>query len=611
MNSDEAIWYLPGDSDQPVGPYTAAEVTEALQAGRCTAATLCWCEGMDDWQSLTDVAPFAGELARQRAAAKKRAMRIAAVVVVVACLVGAGVAAYIVVMGPPEVRRAKKFIAAGFYEEAIQAIAPYVAGKPLDHRARYLLAIAQLNKYATGDAGGGLAASFVGMSAPLDEVQEHLRRVFEAEPEWMEKAREDVAAAAARLPADDGEGLTRHLAIARLRAELNLAETRALAAELMDRAASSVSTEGSGVVRDQEALLQILQWDSSHAGQAVEWVIAGGMGSEYGLRTVLSTLHRWTAQRPELAEPVTLTLLGEAQSLYNANRRTQAKAVLLKVLEIDPDVATTQEHAMLCFKLRDPDEAKLKQYRYFLQTSPKHPYVADVLRMIVKDAVTAFDKYGRWQRANARPYLEAGLEMANRLVQGYATMEGLDADVYELAKRLTQDGQTPQALALTMALLAALPETPLRLAIEQDRTTWRQQMETAAGGPGIRLPQARGPAAPSTPPIAPRQPMIPGADAQSVRESVRLPARITSVAALKQALLSAAARRVLWVALGKDEIDPDTRRTLRVWIQDGGVVWVETDLATVFGFDGLGKDDSTDRSGQAQVAGLYNPQIKG
>jgi hypothetical protein len=58
MNEDEAVWYLAGDDNQPKGPYRAADILAALRQGQLRADGLCWREGMPDWLSMAEVAPF-------------------------------------------------------------------------------------------------------------------------------------------------------------------------------------------------------------------------------------------------------------------------------------------------------------------------------------------------------------------------------------------------------------------------------------------------------------------------------------------------------------------------------------------------------------------------
>ena len=58
MNENEALWYLPGKDDQPRGPYTTDQIMQWCQTGQLDGATLCWRQGMDNWQPLTNLEPF-------------------------------------------------------------------------------------------------------------------------------------------------------------------------------------------------------------------------------------------------------------------------------------------------------------------------------------------------------------------------------------------------------------------------------------------------------------------------------------------------------------------------------------------------------------------------
>jgi hypothetical protein len=55
---NNAIWYIPGESGQPDGPYTADQISEWLRTARIPHTTLCWREGMDNWIPLSQVQPF-------------------------------------------------------------------------------------------------------------------------------------------------------------------------------------------------------------------------------------------------------------------------------------------------------------------------------------------------------------------------------------------------------------------------------------------------------------------------------------------------------------------------------------------------------------------------
>jgi hypothetical protein len=124
MNEDTAIWYLPDEDGQPAGPFTTGMVLARLQARQCSGTTLCWREGMTEWQPLESVDAFAAEFAKRRAAARARGLRILLAGAVVACLVGGGVAAYLLLVEPAQVREARKAMSAGLYKEAVDTLTP-------------------------------------------------------------------------------------------------------------------------------------------------------------------------------------------------------------------------------------------------------------------------------------------------------------------------------------------------------------------------------------------------------------------------------------------------------------------------------------------------------
>ncbi len=58
MTTEEAVWYLAGQDQQPTGPFAAADVLGRCKDGALAGTTLCWCEGMEGWRPLAEVEPF-------------------------------------------------------------------------------------------------------------------------------------------------------------------------------------------------------------------------------------------------------------------------------------------------------------------------------------------------------------------------------------------------------------------------------------------------------------------------------------------------------------------------------------------------------------------------
>jgi tetratricopeptide (TPR) repeat protein len=497
-------------------------------------------------------------LAQPRAAARKHATRIAIALVIVACLVATGAAVFFVVLGPAEVRQGRKLISAGLYEEASGVLTRYVARKPLDNKARYLLAIARVNEYAVADTHGS-GASLFRVGASLEEAKQNLSRVLAAQPGWKETTQSDLATAAARIPSGAIDALARTLTIARLRAELNLADKRELAGELIGQLASLGHEGARRILLNEEVVQQALEWDPSLGGRMVELAVGEASGSAQELRTILPTLERWANQRPAMAPQVASQLLIKAKSLHDAGRIAEAKAVLSKALEIDPDVATTQEHALLCIRLMDPDDVKLTRCQYFLKQWPQSPHLADVLTVMVKDAVIVSDRHGRWQQPKTQPYLDGGREAAKKLVQAFPRRERLDLDVYELAKRLADNKQLDEAIRLVSDLLASVPDSAIKLQIADAVAQWRQQ-----AGKGTLSPEF-------------------DTLAQEVEHELKI-MTVSAGGAARALRDTPDAVHVVQVADGctLDMFNSEEKELLRRWVASGGILWVNNNVLSLF-----------------------------
>ena len=789
MDEQKAVWYLPDEAGQPVGPYTSNQILEQLSTGQMPETTLCWREGMPDWQPLTAVEPFAAEIKLTRTAAKKRMLRIVIAISCVVCMIAAAAVAYIIMMGPPEVRRAKELMSAELYTETSEVLGQYVSRNPLNGEASYLLAITKVNEYAAAKPDRiGLIGGLMGTKTLLEQAKELFARVFKADPKWIEQAKTDIADAAIRIPSDAPDALNRSLEISRLRAELNLADKKNLAGELLKKLVSQGALQGRYNL-PQEAALEILGWDPSLSGQMITRMLGDENVTTQQLYVAVTTLQRWARERPAFAQILSVELLNRAKSFSDAGQNDQAKTLLSKALEINPAAAKTEEHLFLYIRVMDPGDAKLTRCQVFLRDYPDSPHGLDVLMIIVRDAVAISKRSGRWNRAGAQLYLSAGLSAAKELIGQDPETSNLDLEVFELAKQHAESKQFTEAIDLTSDLLAAVQETAIKLQIEQARAQWRQQSGKGTLAPeydtlaerveqelkimnlttpaAIRalvadpkavhvvqitdactinkfnseevdmlrrwvadggflwanndvlklfsikytsdfwlqgsqecksgvLPQVcpimagcsrvlvtkRSPAArnlsymnviplltcssrdenysywslvkygngwvsdaktvdqtkydgarfwlnfrlfclgwdipgaegleviPGTPNV-PEQITPPQAPIQAPNVREPQPVRITNTADLTKSLAAGSGQKIIWVALSRNDIDVETRKQLRGWINKGGTLWVETDLAESFGFGGLSKATSDSLSGQAEVARVQDPIVFG
>ena len=66
MGDKVASWYIPGEGNQPAGPFTAEQLFQSWRAGKLSDTTKCWREGMTQWLPLAQVEPFALAIRRAR-----------------------------------------------------------------------------------------------------------------------------------------------------------------------------------------------------------------------------------------------------------------------------------------------------------------------------------------------------------------------------------------------------------------------------------------------------------------------------------------------------------------------------------------------------------------
>gem|GEM_PF-6298428 len=641
----EAIWYIPGQDNQPAGPYRAEQISEWLKAGRVFATTLCWRKGMTEWAAISEVEPFAGELRQARAARRRRKTLIAAGVVATALIAVAAIVVIRMVMGPAEVRQARRLVAGGLYAEAIEVLQPYCRQNPLKYEANYLLAVATANEYAAPSrAEGGFGGAFGKSTPSLAEAKDLLARTLKARPSLIEQAGLDLAAATVRIPAEDPDALRRLISLVQLRAELDLADKGQLARELLSAAAASAQQDRR--MLNEDIVIQITSWEPSLLEQAIDMVLAGEQSAPMGVLTSVATLRRWAQKQPQVAGALAGELLKRADSRGNAERydqvenylaaakeidvgtlpqiavlrsrylgrqlqdgdvagffrtldrtcnespemrklavglymeaarlladsdRARAQNALARALELDPKIAGTEEEALFCIGLMVPGEAKLQQCGLFLERHAGSPREAEVLLTIVRDAVAVLQRQGSWNRAKPEPHAMAAVAAAKELLQVHRNVRNLDNEVFKLAGALALTNGPDRAIDVTLALTAALANSPIRWTATQAAIEWC----IAAGRSTAAFE----------------------------------PARTDSVEGLKRVLAELDSLRIVWIALNLKDVGAEDLERLGQWVTKGGVLWIESDLARSFGFKGVYEAAKDAGAGMGEVPRITHPMV--
>ena len=263
----EREWFISRPGGLHSGPFAVAEVIDEIRCGTANGATLCWRDGMERWEPLSRVPPFAGYLRRRMA---RRAFAVAAVIAVA---VG-GWFLYAAWRGPAEVRRADGLIRAGEYAQAAALLDAFLARHPDNADAGFFRAVAGVHAVvaANADAPAILAAT-PGGDESVRAAADALRRALSVEP-WRKA---DAVAALAeiwqRVPESAPDAAERLMALGCIRVDLGLADPAWVAREWLARTATARSGTPSGRFNDH-TLPVLLNWSPSCAGDVIRETLA-------------------------------------------------------------------------------------------------------------------------------------------------------------------------------------------------------------------------------------------------------------------------------------------------------------------------------------------------
>jgi tetratricopeptide (TPR) repeat protein len=372
MASSEILRYVREPGGQPSGPFTAEEILEQLVRGELTENACCWCDGMEDWQRLAEVEPFAAAIGRAKSSWRGNRVRLQLLAVGLGLLVPACAIAWLTWREPPRIRDAKAFIAAGQYPQATETLGSYLDDRPNDDEAHYLLGIALTYAYAcdSREADSGPAPAMESQFPPplvfpvgddhgrsdlqglgsrqVDQAREELQRAAAADEKWREAAKRQLAGILGKVPAKAPDAVERMLAIANLQRQVRLAEETQLAGELLGKAKDLVPAEGLPLDRppDQWGILarQILTWDCRRAEELLNLVLPAGKILPKPERSaffpgrgiwLLDLFQQLASAKPALKAELSSALLKHADRQLQADSCECAEILLETALQIN------------------------------------------------------------------------------------------------------------------------------------------------------------------------------------------------------------------------------------------------------------------------------------
>jgi hypothetical protein len=360
------------------------------------------------------------------------------------------------------------------------------------------------------------------------------------------------------MPLEVPDFLHRNLEISRFQAELNLADKKHLAGELLEKLVSQGSLQGRYNLH-RDVALQILDWDSSLSGQIITKILGNENTTPLQFSMDVGILQRWAIDRPAFAKILSAELLNRAKLLSDAGQNGQAKILLSNALAIDQTAAKTEDHLLLYIQVMEPSGEKLTRCQVFLRDYPNSPRHLDILMIIVRDAVAISRRLGHWDRNIVQQYLAAGLSSARELISRNPKRSNIDLEVFELAKKFAENNQYAEAIDLTSDLLAAVSDSVIRLQMEQAIAEWRIQT-------GKILP--------------------PEFDTLTERMEKALKIfPLTTPATIRSLMANPNAVHVVQVtdSCTVNKFNSEEDKMLRQWVADGGILWANNDVLSRFG----------------------------
>lgn len=440
MSTTKAAWYLPGEGNKPLGPFTSDNIIQSLKAGKLGEKTLCWREGMSEWLPLAQVEPFASAIrpaqtpsaqpvTQAKPAKPRRRSRLLGALCALAFLVALGAGAYYYVPGLLALRRARGMIAEGDYAEAARLTRPREDDFFHGREAGYLYAVAEIREYASEDEVSG--------TRTLRRARRRLEDALETDAQWRQRAASDLAGILADVPHDATDLLPRSLAIAELLEELELADAKDLAEELASalrehcrskegelhgpdappsaRFAWARELAGEPVIKFVQ---QILDWDPELGSEVVAAILLPEQDADrYELQLRLNLVAAWIQQEPSLKEALSAGLLKSADSYVKAGKYDLADDLLTMSAIRNPELQNAVSQKWLeCAKGRleseDPAGVVETLNRVVRETPELLDEAGEVYVQLVQKHADKLDRLPRVDPALAR-YAD-GLQESNQ-----------------------------------------------------------------------------------------------------------------------------------------------------------------------------------------------------
>ena len=198
--------------------------------------------------------------------------------------------------------------------------------------ASYLSAVAATRQFA-------LAANPEGLTEDaLKNAKRQFSDLFQANDRWRERGKSDLADILGTVPKKASDDLARSVLIAAFLEELNLADTKQLAKELVARLRTSVDNHH-GLEHVNAAMVRhVLRLDPLQSGDVITVVLSEADENRAEFRARLLLVQQWANDQPPLAKTLAGAMLEHAGDPKRAAKDQPVELMLDAAEEICPEL---------------------------------------------------------------------------------------------------------------------------------------------------------------------------------------------------------------------------------------------------------------------------------
>lgn len=657
MTTEVPSWYLPDKDRQPSGPFTAEQILEDWRAGNVSEKTVCWCEGMTNWLPLSQVEPFASH--RPPSRVRRWVCRVALGFGVVACLVVAGLVVFTYWTERSTIQHAKDALASREYGEAVTLLRPFCDTTYFyDQEAQYLLAVAEVRQCATA----------IGSEKPGEDVLNHprreLRRLIQSGDAWRERAGTEFADLISSVSKKTPDSLERCERIAGFLEELKLADAKQLGQTLLAVVKAHLKDGGTPAKINATFVATMLRLDPALSHDVLAATTVSDNLPVRSLRPWAAVVVRWTQEEPSLAKPLGAALLERGDELarreqlpaaevmvetaelvcpelqeaclqkrlgwlkvrlanrdfanllpcldglkqahgstdvsaelaslcLEAARQTAqtnghvAQQAIDRAFQLQPALAQSEENLFLWISVRaEPSDEKRLRCQQFVEAFPTSGRCDSVRMEIIRDAITLANSKGA---TNVTEALDTAYRQAIAILKQPNRPDALNSQALVLAQGLADAERYAEAAELAELFGKVFPDSPRYQEIAGKIVAWRAvpQSDRSARVRGTTLGQE-------------------DLNAKLLRRKRTI--------STPTAVHDAVANNEVWIievadSCTADQFDAEQTRLLRTWVSDGGVLWVNSSVLSLFGIQYSHLPDSW--STRCEAAGGTHPVLEG